>query len=240
MLYHGSDNFIFEIIEICDDSKELLLQRELYWKNHYGSFKHGYNSIEGIETFLGNIPTIIFQYDLAGNYLDRFESMKEAERAGMGNHSSICRALDGRQSTAGGYQWSTIKYDSIDPIVKPGVKRRVYQYDLSGNYMTYHDGMRQAMRMTNEYGVRRYGDLYVGRSHQWTTTKTDNIPKWIQKAKISINKFDPDGNYIESYDSIAEAGRQNNCWSQVIGKKAKMGLRDLVGGYIWSYNRELT
>lgn len=47
---HGSNSFMFDIIEIC--SKEELNMKEIYWISFYNSYKIGYNSTTG-----GDSPT---------------------------------------------------------------------------------------------------------------------------------------------------------------------------------------
>jgi group I intron endonuclease len=42
---HGEDNFIFEVIEECED--EISNQREAFWISHYDSFQNGYNLTTG-------------------------------------------------------------------------------------------------------------------------------------------------------------------------------------------------
>lgn len=47
LLKYGYDGFNKVIIEGCDPTKEILLEREIYWTRYYNSVKSGYNLKEG-------------------------------------------------------------------------------------------------------------------------------------------------------------------------------------------------
>lgn len=104
---HGEENFLFEIIEECEDT--LINKKERYWVSHYDSFnsKNGYNLISG-----GNQRTEMSQQirekpvqkiDEKGNVLETYSSIKEASQlTGIKNITSVCK---GRRSKAGGCFW---------------------------------------------------------------------------------------------------------------------------------------
>lgn len=47
LLKYGYNNFEKVILEECSPTKEILLEREIYWTRHYNSIKNGYNLKEG-------------------------------------------------------------------------------------------------------------------------------------------------------------------------------------------------
>jgi hypothetical protein len=49
MRQYGKDNFLFEIIELCDNDNNILNEREIYWINYYNSYETGYNETRGGE-----------------------------------------------------------------------------------------------------------------------------------------------------------------------------------------------
>lgn len=57
---YGEQNFIIEKIEECENSK--LNEREIFWINHYNSFKNGYNAA------LGGLGHTKYDYDEIVNY----------------------------------------------------------------------------------------------------------------------------------------------------------------------------
>lgn len=89
---YGFDKFTFEIIEIVS-TREELNQREIYWINYFNSTNNsiGYNLTKGGNTNYPSEETVkkkilsskkvkVAQYDLQGNFINKFESVKEASR----------------------------------------------------------------------------------------------------------------------------------------------------------------
>jgi group I intron endonuclease len=54
---YGENNFLFEVVENCED--DIVNEREIYWIQHFNSFKDGYNMTSG------------------GDYFDHAEETKE-------------------------------------------------------------------------------------------------------------------------------------------------------------------
>ena len=79
----------------------------------------------------------VLQYDLAGNFIAKYNSVTEAANAVKTNKTNISSVLSGRQLSAGGYQWIR------DGEVPPGVCRakiqndnkEVRQFDLNHNFI---------------------------------------------------------------------------------------------------------
>ena len=89
---HGFNKFSFEIVEEVT-TREELNQREIYWINYFNSTNNslGYNLTKGGNTNYPSKETIqkkilsskkvkVAQYDLQGNFINKFESIKEASR----------------------------------------------------------------------------------------------------------------------------------------------------------------
>lgn len=60
--------------------------------------------------------------------------------------------------------------------------------------------------------------------------------KRSEKTRKSVDKFDMNGNYIETYPSIKEASIANQICAQNIGKICK-SQKGTAGGYIWKYTQ---
>lgn len=76
--------------------------------------------------------TLIYQYDLDGNFIAEYKGMPAAKQA-LGITSDIYKAIKlGR--TAGNYQWSFKKFDKIAPYPqKSGRAKKVGKFDKDGN-----------------------------------------------------------------------------------------------------------
>lgn len=76
----------------------------------------------------------VYQYDLDGNFLAEFSSSTEVE--GILNIKNVSECCNNKRKTAGGYQWSYVKYEHMTPITKTqskGKKKSVGQYDINTN-----------------------------------------------------------------------------------------------------------
>ena len=127
---YGEINFLFFMIEKCSIDK--LCEREQFYINKYGSF----NIIKDIERWeipeemrmkMSNsrknnfksgkqIPyqlRKIYQYDLNGNFIKEWTSLKEAENTLNILSSDICSCAGGNRKSAGHFIWKYEKYDSV-------------------------------------------------------------------------------------------------------------------------------
>ena len=84
--------------------------------------------------------TLIYQYDLDGNFIAEYKGMPSAKKA-LGIKSDIYRAIKmGR--TAGGFQWSFQKFDKIAPVkYKSGKAKKVGKFDKEGNLIQEYSSL---------------------------------------------------------------------------------------------------
>ena len=132
---YGKDNFSIEQIDVAETLVELN-EKEIYWINHYKSkVPNGYNVADGgagvplvktdewkmkignsnrgnkrpdLATYnKSNKSKPIMQLSLDGELIKIWDSSREIEKAGLGNHSIILRICKGdpRRHTAYGYKW---------------------------------------------------------------------------------------------------------------------------------------
>lgn len=113
---YGIENFSFEIIEEC--SLEELNEKEIYWISYYDSYNNGYNESPGGE--LGT-PRAIVQYDLQGNKLATYTSMRSASSILNLSGANLTTCCQGKQKSYGGYLWT---YEG-DPPPKPYIDKRL-------------------------------------------------------------------------------------------------------------------
>lgn len=174
---YGIDNFKFEIIEECPE--DILNEREKYWIKFYNSLSpNGYNmTLGGDSCGHEQLEKSVQQYDLQGNFIKQFKSIKEAERkTGIDNANiSACCNHKKHYYTAGGFQW---KYtDSLDIISQYHNKhlKPVLQYDLNGNFIQEFCSISEAARAVNT----EVGNISRACKRQGTS----NGYKWKYKYK---------------------------------------------------------
>jgi len=95
----------------------------------------------------------VHQYDLEGNYIKSFPSITDAIKE---HPCDIYNAASGRNITAGGFQWRTIKYDKLQPyneeLSEIENSKLVYQYDTDNNLIKKWKGTKQP---SEELGIHR-------------------------------------------------------------------------------------
>lgn len=103
---------------------------------------YGYNLTKGGDATNCNNYFLVAQYDLQGNLLNVYNSMKEAKRK---TGIYIDSAIHGKTLRAGEYQWK--RYDKIEnvlknikPYSKPYYGKKVAQYSLEGKLIKIWDG----------------------------------------------------------------------------------------------------
>lgn len=104
---YGEENFQFEVIEECDNNQ--LNEREQYYIHYYHSLQDGYNSTPGGDSNYNlQKAIIVYQWDLDGNFVKKWNSAREVENMYGWGHGEIlkcCRGEKGHNSRYG-YLWS--------------------------------------------------------------------------------------------------------------------------------------
>jgi group I intron endonuclease len=97
----------------------------------------------------------VSQYDLSGNWVKDFKSIKEASELNNINDGGIGSCCLGKSKSAGGYIW---RYKGDEPPKKYSNKtiRAVLQYDLLGNLIDEYDSLVEAAKKTgsNSNGIQ--------------------------------------------------------------------------------------
>lgn len=152
----------FEIMELCP--RELCLEREQWWID---TLKPDLNIQKIADSALGVKRTeetkrkcreahlgkrlseeaiakrtakqvkTIYQYDLDGNLIKEWDSVKQAGEALGINRPSISNCLKGRYKSAGGFIWR-YSVEEVSPVKKT---KSIEQYDLDGNLIKVWDSI---------------------------------------------------------------------------------------------------
>ncbi len=90
----------------------------------------------------------VSQYDLNGDYIQTFGSVRAAAKACGVSHTCVLDACNGKGSIAGGYQWRFAGSDSPNQF-SDRRKIKVNQYDLGGNFIATYNSIDEASRAIN-------------------------------------------------------------------------------------------
>ena len=148
---YSESKFDYYVIEPC--SEDILLEREQYYIN---TIKPEYNmnpittkppmteesrkklsETRKLKMSTGEIPIThnkyVYQYDLNGNYIAEFKSIRQAAKFNNICVTQIHYCLNGKYGQGGGFQWSYTKEDKLNPFHKntnkPSRKRVIVYND---------------------------------------------------------------------------------------------------------------
>ena len=170
-------------------------------------------------------------YDLDGNFISEFDSIKLASDITKISESLISSCCKGKYKTAGGYQWKTVGSNKlITTIENPrSHKIKVYQYDLNGKLIDEYESILDAERKT---GISSIWNCVKKMQNQaggyiWVSNKSElvfylsKIQEQNNKRNINqknIYKYDLEGNFIKKYQSLKECSEENNTNRNMISK----------------------
>ena len=249
---YGQKHFFVSILEKCKD--DFLDEREIYWIQHYNSYKNGYNSTPGGQNDIKKISyKKVIQYDLNGNFKTIFNNSDEAAKE-VGVDASYIRNACNPNTTnksAGQYQWRyyTEKYpQQISPITgKSGkVKTKVKQYDLKGNYIRTFESAIEAAKATHQ--TRRNISFACEKkqdragNYQWRYENDSDAPGNLIAKRLSkycnplipILQKDKQGNLIKEWESIIEAAECLHLDAKKIGLTCEQKQK-IYNKYQWQY-----
>lgn len=249
---YGWDNFTVEILQDnLTRSQANELEVEYIKKFDSQNPEIGYNISDGGNTN-SVLRKIVYQYDLDGKYIQEWESVSEAERY----YNST---IDVNKRSSAGYQWKYEKFEQISPILNPnntGKNKKVYKYDLDGNFICEYNSMSEAAEYNgNPNGFKHISSCCNQKrksamGFRWSfilVDKLSNDDKIKRIIKHKIAKINPTTNeIIEVFDSPSEAAQtvkdKSKSKSQNltdIGKHicncCRKGLKYTCYGYKWQF-----
>jgi len=151
-------------------------------------------SAKGTKTYANNgMSKIVHQYDLNGDLLNVFQSLREASESigkGFKNISGCCR---GKTKTAYGYKWSYAG-KSYTPKIKPQAidrRKKVYQYELDGTFIREWESASTAQTTT---GFRHISCTCLGKFNfsggfQWSYTKLEQMPNLVVNNQGNVSRY---------------------------------------------------
>lgn len=160
---YGEKHFVFQILETCEPIKDTLLfieQKYLDLKPEYNILINAYSCLgrrfskektneitsKRIENgWREKVQKPVLQYDLKGNFIKRFNSIKEAsDEIGKGKRSAIIECCKGNFTRAGNYIWKYENDGKEITIRFPKYFKKIIQKDLNGNSISIFNSAAEA------------------------------------------------------------------------------------------------
>ena len=152
ILKYGWKNIKHTVYQ-CDTEKEMkYLEKYLIAYYQSNNPKYGYNITDGGEGTNGLVREnrkAIDQYDKFGNFIKTWDSTYSVEKALNYKNSAISACARKKCPTAYGFYWC---YTGEKPNFKTyGTQRKVYQYDLEGNFIAEYKNATEAGRCLGKF-----------------------------------------------------------------------------------------
>lgn len=220
-----------------------------------------HNKISKIKNMVNNLNRkSVAQFDLEGNLINKYHSLREAARSVNGDRIHISRACRGILKTSSGFKWKFI--DNINNYNFKPVQNRIVKYkkpridsrmkkiqvfDLEGNLISICKGLRETSRLYNchvqlikrccdEKGYYQTKNL----TFRYEGDEFDYEPyKHYRKSKsYKIGIFSNDGLLLNKFNTLRECVEYTGIGKQYISKVCKEngenGFKELKG-YIFRF-----
>ncbi len=274
---YGIDNFSFDIIEECQI--EELDDKEIYYIDKYRSYVgfkdcHGYNAtiggggIRGYKmskeakqkigksNYLVRNPYPVLQYNMAGLFVEEFESILNAhKKTGVGK-SGIRACISGTYKTAGGFIWIK-KVGDIKKKINPNshitipakhLMKKVAQYNLDGELIRVYCSATFAANENNfiqtEISSCCRDELNIGYGYIWRyfedapDSNIDTTPFLEKYFPNKVARYGKDGKFIDFYLTAVDASDSLKINESLIVQCVSENYPNkMAGGYYWKkYN----
>jgi len=103
---------------------------------------------EIIDKAAEKISRIVYQYDLDGNFIEKYKSTRDAALKLSLSHSNISRCCNGISKHAGGF---IFKYNQalVEKVINPNaLRKKIVEIDKSGNIISMWDSIMECSRDT--------------------------------------------------------------------------------------------
>lgn len=238
---YGFDAFRRITLFECQTREEALMWEGIIVNEDFLKRPDVYNITLG-----GGAPKIykkpIYQYDLTGNFLEAFDSVKSASEKFKVSASSISHAVIFKSISCESY-WTNYQVDKIDPsqFLTTKQAKNVYFYNLNGDFIKEYPSMMEAARQNNTsldkiqraiYGQYKFQDTYY-----LSLEKVDSFkPKiYTRKKNVPVHQYSLAGEYIKTYNSVGDAVRElGNKFTHIT---SSIKQQKTCGGYQWSWEK---
>lgn len=264
---YGWDNIEHEIICMGlneNDAKQM----EKFLIQVYKSYdsKYGYNKTLGGDSVAIGIEKGIFQYDLSGKLVGKFNSLTEASKLTKTSISRISDCANGKRLSSNGFIWlygnDSQKRERLREKIKEKkhpskmcgganhCARPIDQYTLDGVYVkTYPSAQEAADALNIDYSTIK-GCASEAKSnircksagnyiwiHSDEYNKQEALAKRINKGcEKPVSQYSINGEHIRDFDSIKDALLFLNAKVNHISDVCN-GVRKTACGYVWEWKR---
>lgn len=182
----------------------------------------------------------VYQYDNHFNLIKFYDDYRMVDESII-SHSFLGKIFKHGAIYSKGYIWSPLEVNSEMCHIVRNYKLPFYQFELDGTYVGEWDCISEATRKySNGNNHSSIKNVLEGRMSQafgylWSYSKTPPVyESRVDKFGIKVRQLSMNREFINDYDSLADAQRATNIPYQSISAVCN-GKYSQAGGYIWEY-----
>lgn len=165
----------------------------------------------------------VYAYNKDGSFFRAFDSISDANVffGSKPNDSRISRCLSGIRQSFSGVVWRDEFYESIPKYTRnrPHNARKVYRYDLDGNFIESYDKINEVNEGTHSGISISLDTEYSYLSSFWRTEYADKISVKRLKPALKEAKKVLDTQSNKVYPSITSAAKELGCGTETLRRK---------------------
>lgn len=192
-------------------------------------------------------PKPIYQYDLLGNFIRKWDNSYQANKEGFDN-SSIRKVCNGKQDSYKSYVWSDYELTKTEC---QNIKTYFHQKNMviainENNEVAEYDDIKDIVKKNPDFNrdsistalckkTPMYGFIWVYYSKYNKDFDYSMLLKHADHKKV-VYQYDKNLKYINSYNGLTEAYNNTKVKPSLISACCH-GWQKSAGGYIWTYQK---
>lgn len=205
IIKYGVENFSRKTLFCYDNEQDAYNKEAELVTEEFIQLDSNYNvSVGGI--YSHRPSRRVYQFDFEGNLINEYNSALEASKILEISLSNINDAIYHKRTSCGSL-WSVSRQINISEYTITAYNK-YYIYDADGNFVRKFNSSSECISYldTNTGNLTRAIKLQNKISGFFITTeKVDKLQVVITKLSGQLNRYDLDGNYIDSFRTIKEA-----------------------------------
>lgn len=235
---YGIHNFYRETLQVFNTAQDAYYLEGLIVDENFLARDDVYNMVLGGEMQQYRTLTT-YKYDLNGNFIEQFESIRSASKLINVIPSTLAQAILYKRSCRGFY-WTTKKVNHLDTSDYniPIKNYRVCIYNLDGSFYKEYNSCNEAAQDIGVAGVERAAKLgYILNKNYYACFIKDSSyskARTIYTKTRPVFKYSSSGDFLEAYNSQYEA-EKDNPGSDI--SRAIKGKKLCSNHYLWSLDK---
>lgn len=235
---YGPSNFVRMVLKAFDTEQEALELEAHLVNEEFIKRKDTYNITLG-----GGKPPVnrseIFQYDLQGNFIKKWPSIKSITDNYSINKDRIRMVIDTKCSFMACY-WSEEELEKLDVTeYRPSARGCIFVYTVGGHFIGVYKSQTE---VRNQFGVTKK-DLVnaITRKGDWEgyyfLKEGESIQAYMDgsiKQNLKVYQYNSTGECVRVFKNISEAKKEYKINKNDLKRAIKNNAE--IGGFYWSYD----